>query len=80
MKTIRISDNTHRELTRLLGEMMAKTGKTQTYNDVVNTLISQSVFISAILLERIDDEIKANKQLGYTTREEFIETALIRML
>jgi len=26
LKTIRISDAAHRELTRLLGEMMAKTG------------------------------------------------------
>ena len=75
MKTIRISDNTHRELTRLLGKMMAKTGKTQTYNDVVDALISQLIFMPAALLEKIDDAIEANKQLGYTTREEFIEAA-----
>jgi metal-responsive CopG/Arc/MetJ family transcriptional regulator len=60
--------------------MMAKTGKTQTYNDVVDALISRSVFIPATLREKVDDAIKANKQLGYTTREEFIEAALIRML
>lgn len=59
---------------------MAKTGKTQTYNDVVNTLTSHSVFIPATLLEKIDNAIKANKQLGYTTREDFIDAALIRML
>jgi metal-responsive CopG/Arc/MetJ family transcriptional regulator len=64
----------------LLGEMMAKTGKTQTYNDVVDALISQSVFMPAALLEKIDDAIKANKQLGYATREEFIEVAVVAML
>lgn len=54
---------------------MAKTGKTQTYNDVVDALISQLIFMPAALLEKIDDAIEANKQLGYTTREEFIEAA-----
>ncbi|MCW3996332.1 MAG: antitoxin VapB family protein [Candidatus Bathyarchaeota archaeon] len=41
MKTIRVSDNVHQKLTRLLGERMAKTGKTQTFNDVIEALISQ---------------------------------------
>jgi len=63
-----------------VGEMMAKTGKIQTYNDAVDALISQSVFLPANLLEKIDEAIKANKQLGYATREEFIEAAVVVML
>gem|GEM_PF-1348433 len=80
MKTIRISDAAHRELTRLLGEMMAKTGKSQTYNDVIDALTAQSVIIPAELLEKIDAAINANKQLGYKTREQFIEDAVTALL
>jgi hypothetical protein len=80
LKTIRISDAAHRELTRLLGEMMAKTGKPKTYNDVIDALTAQSVIIPAELLEKIDAAINANKQLGYATREEFVEDALRDML
>lgn len=76
MKTIRISDAAHRELTRLLGEMMAKTGKPKTYNDVIDALTAQCVILPVELLEKIDAAINANKQLGYATREEFVEDAL----
>jgi hypothetical protein len=79
LKTIRISDATHRELTRLLGEMMAKTGKPKTYNDVIDALTAQSVIIPAKLIEKIDEAINA-KQLGYTTREQFIEDAVTALL
>jgi predicted CopG family antitoxin len=41
LKTVRVSDEVHRKLTRLLGERMAKTGKAQTFNDVIEDLISQ---------------------------------------
>lgn len=43
MKTLRVSDTVHpvhRELTRLLGEMMAQTGKAQTFSDVIEALVS----------------------------------------
>ena len=80
MKTIRISDAAHRELTRLLGEMMAKTGKPQTYNDVIDALTTQAIILHAKLLEKIDLAINANKQLGYKTREQFVEDAVTTML
>jgi metal-responsive CopG/Arc/MetJ family transcriptional regulator len=64
----------------LLGEMMAKTSKSQTYNDVINALTVQSVIIPAELLENIDAAINANKQLGYATREEFVEDAIVGIL
>jgi predicted CopG family antitoxin len=41
LKTVRVSEEVHRKLTRLLGERMAKTGKTQTFNDIIEDLISQ---------------------------------------
>ncbi|MEM4976421.1 MAG: hypothetical protein QXT64_03745 [Desulfurococcaceae archaeon] len=39
MRTIKISDETHRELSKLLGELMAKNGKPRTYEDVIKYLL-----------------------------------------
>jgi len=41
LKTVRVSDETHNNLTRLLCELIAKTGKAQTFNDVIEDLIAQ---------------------------------------
>ena len=76
MKTIRISDASHSELTRLLGEMMAKTGKAQTYRDVVDVLTQRSVILPSKMLEKIDAVINRNKQSGYASRVELIEDAI----
>jgi hypothetical protein len=79
LKTIRVSETVHNKLTRLPGETMAKTGKPQTYNDIIGILTDQAVIISAELLEKID-MIVSSKQLGYKTREKFIEAAVVMML
>ena len=76
MKTLRISENAHRELTRWLGQMMAHSGKAKTYSDVIEALVSQAVLLSPELVERIDEFIEANKKLGYVTREEFLREAV----
>jgi len=59
---------------------MAKTGKPQTYNDVIDAIVTHSVFMPDTLLQNNDAAINANKQLGYVTREEFIEDAVTVML
>ena len=46
MKTIRVTDEVHQKLTRLLGERMAKTAKPQTFNDVIDDLISQTTDVA----------------------------------
>jgi len=76
MKTLRVSDHADRELTRLLGEMMAQTRKAQTFSDVIEALVSRSVLLPPELLRHMEEFIEANKQLGYTTREEFIREAV----
>jgi len=53
MKTLRVSDDVHRELTRLLGEMMAQSGKPQTFSDVIEDLISRSVLLSPEMLGHV---------------------------
>ncbi|MEM2256423.1 MAG: hypothetical protein QW497_06470 [Candidatus Bathyarchaeia archaeon] len=39
MKTIRVSDETHKKLTEILGKLTAETGKIHTYEDVIKALI-----------------------------------------
>jgi len=75
MKTIRISDETHRKLTATLGTLMAQTGKPQTYQDAVEALVTQSVKLPKETLTEVENFIK-NKHLGYKTREEFIAEAI----
>ena len=76
MKTLRISDHAHRELTRWLGEMMAQSGKAQTFSDVIDALVSRAILLPPELLKHVAEFVEANKQLGYTTREEFIREAI----
>jgi len=76
MKTLRISDDAHQRLTALLGELTAQTMRMQTYTDAIESLLSQSVILPSEVLAQIEGFIDENRQLGYTTREEFIRDAV----
>ncbi|MCW4005685.1 MAG: hypothetical protein NWF04_03695 [Candidatus Bathyarchaeota archaeon] len=76
MKTLRISDDAHQRLTGMLGEITAQTMKMQTYTDAIESLLSQSVTLPPELLNETQNFIENNRQLGYTTREEFIRDAI----
>jgi Arc/MetJ-type ribon-helix-helix transcriptional regulator len=76
MKTLRISDDAHQKLTGMLGEITAQTMKMQTYTDAIENLLSQSVTLPPELLNETQNFIENNKQLGYTTRDEFIRDAI----
>jgi metal-responsive CopG/Arc/MetJ family transcriptional regulator len=55
---------------------MAQTSKMQTYQDAINALINESVILPQELLTQIQSFIEENKQLGFTTKEEFIRDAV----
>lgn len=38
MKSVRVTDETHVELTRILGEFIARDGKSRTFDDVIKEL------------------------------------------
>ena len=76
MKTLRISDDAHQKLTAMLGEITAQTMKMQTYTDAIENLLSTSVILPPELLNETQNYIEANRQLGYTSREEFIRDAI----
>lgn len=76
MKTLRISEDIHQKLTSLLGELTAQTSKMQTYQDAIGALLNESVMLPPELLSQIEGFTEENKQLGYTTKEEFIRDAI----
>jgi metal-responsive CopG/Arc/MetJ family transcriptional regulator len=76
VKTVRTSDETHRKLTATLGTLMAQTGKMQTYQDAIVTLLKQSVILPPELLVEVENFIEENKHLSFSTREEFIRDAI----
>lgn len=76
MKTLKISDEAHSKLTSIVGRLMAETGKTKTYSDAIEALLSKSVILSPELLNQVESFIKENIPLGYTTKEEFIQDAI----
>lgn len=83
MKTLRISDETHRKLTAMLGMLMAETGKMQTYQDAISALLTRSVKLPKETLADVENFIKKNRHLGYISREEFVKEAIrfkLRML
>lgn len=75
MKTLRVSDASHRKLTATGGTLMTQTGKMQTYQDAIEAMLNQSVILPPELLAEIENFIETNKHLGFTTREEFISDA-----
>jgi len=79
MKTLRISDDIHRKLTPLLGQMMAQSGKTHIQR-CRDALVSRSVLLPAKIIRYVDEFIEANKQHCYTTREEFIREVVTKAL
>lgn len=76
MKTLRISDEAHDRLTSVLGRLMAETGKMKTYSDAIEAMLSKSVILSPELLDQVEVFIRENAQLGYCTKEEFIQDAV----
>ena len=76
MKTLKISDEAHAKLTSVVGRLMAETGKTKTYSDAIEALLRKAVILSPELLNEVESFIKGNAQLGYATKEEFIQDAI----
>ena len=76
MKTLRISDDAHQKLTAMLGEITAQTMKMQTYTNAIENMLSTSISLPPELLIETQSFIEANRQLGYTSREEFIRDAI----
>ena len=76
MKTLKISNDAHTKLTSLLGELTAETSKMQTYQDAINALLNESVMLPPELITQTQNFIEEHRQMGYTTKEEFVRDAI----
>ena len=75
MKTIKMSDQLHLELTAIVGELTAESGQIKTYDEAVDALVHRSVVLPTKVIEEIEEFIKNNPQFGYSTKEEFLRGA-----
>ena len=78
--TLKIYKDAHKRLTVLLGELTAQSGKMLTYADALRIILQSSVTLPKELLSKVDEIIKERKDLGYTTREDFVRDAVRRRL
>ncbi len=76
MKTVRVSDEVHALLTAKKGQLIAETGRMQTYTDVVTALMKRSLWLKSELLRQVEEFTKRQDQTKYPTVEDFIETAV----
>jgi hypothetical protein len=76
MKAIKISDQTHSELTRIVGKLTAESGIVKTYEDAMEALLHKSVIMPPEVLQEVEDFIEKNKQFGYSSKEEFLRVAV----
>jgi Arc/MetJ-type ribon-helix-helix transcriptional regulator len=60
----------------MLGEITMQTMKMQTYTDAIENLLSTSVNLPPELLNETQLFVENNRNLGYTSREEFIRDAI----
>jgi hypothetical protein len=76
MRTIKITDETHRKLTVTLGMLMAETRRLQTYDSTITALLTRSIKLPKETIIEVEKFINENKHRGYTTKEEFIKEAV----
>ena len=79
VKTVRVSDKLSNQLTVLVGKMTAEKLARQTYSDAIKYLLDHHVVFPSELISRIEELIK-NKQLGYSSKEEFLYEAARQLL
>ncbi len=80
VKMIKLSPRTHAKLTSVLGELIAESSKMKTYEDAVNAYLYSSVRVPPELVQQVQDYIDKNKQLCYSSPDEFFrETARKRL-
>jgi hypothetical protein len=75
MKTLKVSDQTHGELTRVAGQLTAESGKIKAYEEAIEALLHRSTLLPPELLHEIEILLETNKQAGYVTKEEFLKEA-----
>ncbi|MFH1327829.1 MAG: hypothetical protein ABIH76_03130, partial [Candidatus Bathyarchaeota archaeon] len=79
VKTVRVSDKLSEKLTVLVGKITAEKLARQTYSDAIKYLLDHHVVFPPELVSHIEESIK-NKQLRYSSKEEFLYEAARQLL
>lgn len=79
LKTMKITEETHKELTRFLASLMSQTGERQTFDAAIMILMRSSVQLPEGLMVRVSEAVKKSKGL-YTNENEFIVEAVRRRI
>ena len=75
MVMLKVSDYVHTNSEVLL-KLKDLVGKMQTSQDALEALLNRLVVLPQELLDQVDDFIKKSKQLGFKTREQFVNDAV----
>jgi hypothetical protein len=75
MKAIKISDQLHAELTSVVGQLIAESGKIKTYENAIEALLHRSIVLPPKFVVEVEDFLETNKQFGYINKEEFVREA-----
>ena len=73
MKTLKISDKLHAELTSVVGQLIAESCQIKTYENAIEVLLHRSIVLPPKFLVEVENFLEANKQFGYITKEEFVK-------
>ena len=76
MKTIKVSDRSHARLTAILGQIIALSGEMRNYSDAVDAVLEEAVLIPIDFAREIQDFIDKNKQLGFSTKDDFVRDVI----
>ncbi|MCD6446483.1 hypothetical protein J7L49_06850 [Candidatus Bathyarchaeota archaeon] len=75
-KFVRLSEDVYKELVAYAGELQAETKELQSISDAISTLAKSAVAVPPELMEEIEKIMEKRKDLGYTTRFEFVRDAI----
>jgi len=74
VKTVRVSDKVSDKLTVVVGQVTAEKLARQTYSDAIKYLLDRHVVFPSEMISYVEELIN-NKQLGYSSKEEFFYEA-----
>ncbi|MFQ6077340.1 MAG: hypothetical protein ACE5Z5_14635 [Candidatus Bathyarchaeia archaeon] len=78
LKTMKVTEETHRELIRFVARLMAETGERQTFDTALLIMMRSSIRLPEGLMERVSEIVRKYKM--YYSNADFIVEAIRRRI
>lgn len=78
LKTMKVSEETHRELIRFVASMMAETGERQSFDTALMIMIQSSIRLPEGLMEKVSEIVEKYKM--YYSNADFIVESIRRRM